>query len=93
LGAVFFDTDKTTIKPEFMAMLRDVAVRIENGGTSTVLLTGFADKRASVAYNLDLARRRAQAVYAEIARQLSPEAKSRLRVELDSADPATGVQP
>jgi uncharacterized repeat protein (TIGR01451 family) len=93
LGAVFFDTDKTTIKPEYMAMLHDVAVRIENGGTSTVLLTGFADKRASVAYNLDLARRRAQAVYAEIARQLSPEAKSRLRVELDSAEPATGAQP
>ncbi|MFZ9311721.1 MAG: SdrD B-like domain-containing protein, partial [Arenimonas sp.] len=93
LGAVFFDTDKTTIKPEYMAMLREVAVRIENGGTSTVLLTGFADKRASVAYNLDLARRRAQAVYEEIARQLSPEAKSRLRVELDSAEPATGAQP
>jgi uncharacterized repeat protein (TIGR01451 family) len=93
LGAVFFDTDKTTIKPEYKAMLRDVAVRIENGGTSTVLLTGFADKRASVAYNLDLARRRAQAVYAEIARQLSPEAKGRLRVELDSAEPATGAQP
>jgi uncharacterized repeat protein (TIGR01451 family) len=93
LGAVFFDTDKTTIKPEYMAMLRDAAARIENGGTSTVLLTGFADKRASVAYNLDLARRRAQAVYAEIARQLSPEAKGRLRVELDSAEPATGAQP
>ena len=93
LGVVYFDTDKTTIKPEYMAMLSEVAGRIENGGTSTVVLTGLADKRASVAYNLDLARRRAQAVYAEIARQLSPEAKSRLRVELESAEPAAGVQP
>ena len=93
LGSVYFDTDKTTIKQEFIIMLQEIAVQIEKGGTSTVLLTGFADKRASVAYNLDLAKRRAKAVYNEIARQLSPEAVSRLKVELDSEDAATGAKP
>ncbi|MCY7355512.1 MAG: DUF11 domain-containing protein, partial [Lysobacter sp.] len=82
LGTVLFDTDQATIKPQFRAVIDKVAADIDNLGGGVIGVVGYADKRGSDAYNVALGLRRAKAVYTAIAAQLSPAARSRLRVEI-----------
>jgi len=91
LGAVYFDTDRTTIKPEYTRMLDEIAARIESAKGGTVVLTGYADMRGSDEYNHDLALRRAKAVLADIASRLGPEAKANLKVEVEAAETVPGA--
>ncbi|HEX7804089.1 MAG TPA: OmpA family protein [Pseudoxanthomonas sp.] len=81
LGEVFFDTDKSTVKPAYASVIDKVAAEIEAGKVSELLITGHTDKRASDAYNLALGKRRAEAVYQAISRQLSPGRRATLKVE------------
>lgn len=81
LGEVFFDTDKSTVKPAYAPVIDKVAAEIEAGKVRELLVTGHTDKRASDAYNLALGKRRAEAVYQAISRQLSPGRRSTLKVE------------
>ena len=97
LGRVLFDTDQADIKPEFHAVLDKVADDIEAlaakaPGDLYVGIVGNADKRASDAYNVQLGLRRAKAVHAALSSRLSPEVRSRLRVEV-SNDPTAPVGP
>ncbi|WP_226470547.1 Ig-like domain-containing protein, partial [Luteimonas panaciterrae] len=82
LGDVLFDTDKSEIKPEFAPVIEKIAADIDKLGTGTVGVVGHADKRGAPAYNDALALRRAKAVYEAIAAKLSPEVRSKLRVEI-----------
>jgi len=91
LGAVYFDTDRTTIKSEYTRMLDDIAKQIETTKGGTVTLTGYADLRGNDQYNLELALRRAKAVWADIASRLSPEAKASLKVEVEAAETVPGA--
>jgi len=91
LGAVYFDTDRTTIKSEYTRMLDEIAAQIETAKGGTVVLTGYADMRGSAEYNHDLALRRAQAVLADIASRLGPEAKANLKVEVEAAEMVPGA--
>lgn len=81
LGEVFFDTDKSTVKQAYASVIDKVAAEIEAGRVSELLITGHTDKRASDAYNLALGKRRAEAVYQAISRQLSPERRATLKVQ------------
>ncbi|MBV2210005.1 MAG: DUF11 domain-containing protein [Thermomonas sp.] len=90
LGTILFDTDKSTIKPEFVAVIDKIAADIEALGGGVVGVTGHADRRGSDAYNLKLGLRRAKAVYEAIAAKLSPETKAKLRVEIND-DPSASV--
>ncbi len=91
LGAVYFDTDRTTIKPEYTRMLDEIAAQIESAKGGTVMLTGYADMRGSDEYNHDLALRRAKAVLADIASRLGPEAKANLKVEVEAPELVPGA--
>ncbi|MFT4178720.1 MAG: OmpA family protein, partial [Thermomonas sp.] len=90
LGTVLFDTDKHAIKPEFVPVIEKIAADIEKLGGGVIGVVGHADRRASDAYNIALGMRRAKAVYEAIAAKLSPQTRSRLRVEI-SDDPTAPV--
>jgi uncharacterized repeat protein (TIGR01451 family) len=91
LGQVFFDTDKSKIKPEFDALLDKVAAQIEAVGGGRVSVVGHADLRASVEYNQALGMRRANAVFERISQRLSPEARANLSVDVDGAAVVPGA--
>ena len=85
LGEVLFDTDKSVIKPEYEPLLDRIAAAIEAVGAGRVTVVGHADLRGSVEYNQALGLRRANAVYQRISQRLSPEARSKLSVEVEGA--------
>lgn len=91
LGEVFFDTDKSIIKPEFDALLDKVAAQIEAVGGGRVTVVGHADLRGSVEYNQALGMRRANAVFERISQRLSPEARANLSVDVDGAAVVPGA--
>jgi len=62
LPPVYFDTDKATIRPESLDVLRDVADRLDDRSNVRVRVIGHTDSRNTVAYNMDLSQRRAEAV-------------------------------
>ena len=90
LGTILFDTDKAEIKPQFAAVIDKIAADIEKLGGGVVGVIGHADKRGPDAYNVTLGLRRAKAVFEAIAAKLSPQARSKLRVEV-SEDPSAPV--
>ena len=90
LGTVLFDTDKSTIRPEFGPLLDKVAAALEKMGGGSIAIVGHTDVRASHAYNTALGMRRAKAVYEAIATRLSQEVRAKVRVEA-SNDPTAPV--
>jgi uncharacterized repeat protein (TIGR01451 family) len=86
LGTIYFDTDRTLIKPQYMSEIDRAVESIEKNKGGVVRITGYADLRMSTEYNLDLAMRRAKAVYELIASKLSPEARANLRVEVEKGE-------
>ena len=62
LPPVYFDTDKATIRPESLGVLRDVADRLDDRSNVRVRVIGHTDSRNTAAYNMDLSQRRAEAV-------------------------------
>ena len=91
LGEIFFDTDKSTIRPEFDALIESIAAQIEAVGNGKVTVTGHADLRGSVEYNQALGLRRANAVFERISKLLSPEARAKLSVEVEGAASVPGA--
>jgi uncharacterized repeat protein (TIGR01451 family) len=87
LGTVLFDTDKSTVKPQFLPILDKVAAYLDEKGGGAVAIVGHADPRGSDAYNVALGMRRAKAVYEAVAAKLSPAVRAKVRVE-SSNDPA-----
>ncbi|MBE2211711.1 MAG: OmpA family protein [Xanthomonadaceae bacterium] len=89
LGTFLFDTDKSTIKPEFRPLLDKIAADIDamaaKGGESVIAVIGHADRRGSREYNQALGMRRAKAVFDAIAAKLAPATKARLRVDIDNS--------
>ncbi len=57
-----FDFDKATIKPQYYSMLDDVVRIIRQNPDLRVEIQGHTDSIGSEAYNMDLSRRRANAV-------------------------------
>ncbi|OWT65815.1 outer membrane protein OmpA [Candidimonas nitroreducens] len=58
----FFDFDKATLKPAGRQMLDQVADQVKSINLETLIATGYTDSIGSVAYNLKLSQRRADAV-------------------------------
>ena len=90
LGTVLFDTDKSNIRPEFEPLLDKVAAALDRMGGGSIAIVGHTDVRASHAYNVALGMRRAKAVYEALAKRLSPEIRTKVRVEA-SNDPTAPV--
>ncbi len=63
LGTVYFDFDKSDIKPEFAEVLRRNFEWIEEHPEAHIQLEGHCDERGTNEYNLALGERRSRAVY------------------------------
>lgn len=59
---VYFDFDKSDIKPEFLDTLTAHAKYLVANPTQKVRIEGYTDERGTVEYNIALGDRRAQAV-------------------------------
>ena len=61
--AQFFDFDKADVKSEFKVRIKNAAEILKNNPQiKKVVIAGHTDSKGSVEYNLDLGRRRAEAV-------------------------------
>ncbi len=59
---IYFDFDRSDIKPEFMAVVQAHAQYLAQNPNVRVTLEGHTDERGSREYNIGLGNRRAQAV-------------------------------
>src|SRR5690606_13795589 len=66
LPDVTFAVDSTTISPSFRAALDEVAASLQKYPNSLIDVMGHTDSTGSDAHNLDLSRRRAEAVKAHL---------------------------
>jgi outer membrane protein OmpA-like peptidoglycan-associated protein len=77
LYGIYFDTDKAAIKPESRPTLEQIAKLLSGQPSLNVYVVGHTDSAGTPAHNLDLSRRRAEAVAEELARNYGI-AKTRL---------------
>jgi len=55
---VFFDWDKSNLRPDAASVLDNAVAQYSNCGTAKVMLAGHADKSGSATYNVGLSQRR-----------------------------------
>ncbi len=75
LYGIFFDTDKTDLKPESTPTLTEIAQMMKANPTLAILVVGHTDKQGAYEYNIDLSRRRADAVVKALTASHSVDAK------------------
>lgn len=68
LYGIYFDTGKATLKPESQPTLDEIAKLLANRPELKVFIVGHTDSQGSLAYNMDLSRRRAEAVATRLVR-------------------------
>ena len=66
LYGIYFDTDKTVVKPESRPTLEQIAKLLTGQPQLNVFIVGHTDNQGAYDYNLDLSRRRAEAIAAEL---------------------------
>ena len=66
LYGIYFDTDKAVVKPESRPTLEQIAKLLASQPQLSVYIVGHTDSQGAADYNLDLSRRRAEAVAAEL---------------------------
>jgi outer membrane protein OmpA-like peptidoglycan-associated protein len=66
LVPVYFAFDSTAIEPEAKTWLDHDAQCLKVRGAEEVVVLGYADKRGEAGYNVDLSRRRAEVVKAQL---------------------------
>ena len=59
---IFFDTDKTDLKPESDAALKEIAKLLSENPKLQLHVVGHTDNSGTFEHNMDLSRRRAEAV-------------------------------
>lgn len=62
LYGIHFDFDQARVKPESTATLDEIASMLRSDASLTLQLVGHTDNQGGAQYNLDLSRRRAEAV-------------------------------
>jgi peptidoglycan-associated lipoprotein len=62
-GIVYFDFDRSNIKPEFVETIRANAKKLIDNPNMMVVVEGHCDERGTTEYNLALGQRRASAVF------------------------------
>jgi outer membrane protein OmpA-like peptidoglycan-associated protein len=78
LYGIYFDTDKAVIKPESRPTLDEIAKLLRGTPQLNVVIVGHTDSQGTFDYNMDLSRRRAEAIAAELATRYGI-ARTRLR--------------
>ena len=66
LYGIYFDTDRAVLKPESRATLDQIAKLLAGEAQLNVFIVGHTDSQGPYAYNLDLSRRRAEAIAEEL---------------------------
>jgi OmpA-OmpF porin, OOP family len=66
LYGIYFDTDKAVIRPESRPTLDQIAKLLAAHVSLNVYIVGHTDSQGPYTYNLDLSRRRAEAIAAEL---------------------------
>jgi OmpA-OmpF porin, OOP family len=66
LYGIYFDTDKAVLKPESRPTLEQIAKLLGGQPQLNVFIVGHTDNQGNFDYNLDLSRRRAEAIAAEL---------------------------
>jgi len=66
LYGIYFDTDKTTLKPESRPTLDEIAKLLKSQPKLNVYIVGHTDSQGGYDYNMNLSRGRAQAVAADL---------------------------
>jgi outer membrane protein OmpA-like peptidoglycan-associated protein len=66
-SGILFDTDKSILKPEAQTNLQNLAASLQKNPETNVLIVGHTDNTGTADYNVDLSRRRADAVKSFIA--------------------------
>jgi outer membrane protein OmpA-like peptidoglycan-associated protein len=78
LYGIFFDTDKTDLKAESTPTLKEIAQLMKSDAKLALIVVGHTDNQGAYDYNVDLSRRRADAVVKSLAANHGVDAK-RLR--------------
>jgi OOP family OmpA-OmpF porin len=78
LYGIYFDTDKAVIKPASRPTLDEIAKLLRAQPQLNVFIVGHTDNQGTFDHNVDLSRRRAEAVAAELAKSYKV-ANARLR--------------
>jgi OOP family OmpA-OmpF porin len=78
LYGIYFDIDKTDIKPESAPTLKEIATLLKQDPKLTLFVVGHTDNVGGEEYNMDLSRRRAASVVTALTSQYGIDAK-RLR--------------
>jgi OmpA-OmpF porin, OOP family len=68
LYGIYFDTDKAVIKPESRPTLEQIAKLLAGQPQLNVFIVGHTDSQGAFDYNMDLSKRRAEAIAAELAK-------------------------
>jgi OOP family OmpA-OmpF porin len=66
LYGIYFDTDKATIKPESRPTLEQIAKLLTGQPQLNVFIVGHTDSQGAFDYNMELSKRRAEAIAAEL---------------------------
>ena len=66
LYGIYFDTDKAIIKPESRPTLEQIAKLLTGQPQLNVFIVGHTDSQGAFDYNMDLSKRRAEAIAAEL---------------------------
>ncbi|WP_338303496.1 OmpA family protein, partial [Bradyrhizobium ottawaense] len=66
LYGIYFDTNKAVLKPESRPTLEQIARLLASQPQLNVFIVGHTDSQGAYEYNLDLSKRRAEAVAAEL---------------------------
>ena len=68
LYGIYFDTDKAVVKPDSRPTLEEIAKLLRAQPQLNVVIVGHTDSQGGHDYNMDLSRRRADAIAAELAK-------------------------
>ena len=92
---VFFDFDRATLTQAARRVIDEAIMAYQHDQTSAIVVRGYTDAVGTAAYNLDLSRRRAEAVYNYMAEKgvaardmgIDWQGKNNLRVPTEKREP------
>jgi OOP family OmpA-OmpF porin len=84
---ILFDTDSDRLKPESAPVIKSIARGLEANPNLKLQIEGHTDSVGSAAHNLDLSKRRAEAVKAVLVAQFSVDAARLTTVGLGATKP------
>jgi outer membrane protein OmpA-like peptidoglycan-associated protein len=84
---ILFDTDSDKIKPESAPVIKQIVSGLEKNPNLKLLIEGHTDSVGDAAHNLDLSKRRAEAVRAVLISQFNVDASRLTSAGLGSTKP------